>query len=140
MKKILLTLAVSIASTTMFAQGAKNIKINEVLTNNAGSVDSKHHDVRPRGQEHQDKRGADQQYCQFAGWIRPEASLGGTCQHIVFYIQCARHVHHHQQESARQKPFCTRANSADEPYSKRRREDANVRKAASRLLPQLIPF
>ena len=38
MKKILLTLAVSIASTTMFAQGAKNIKINEVLTNNTASL------------------------------------------------------------------------------------------------------
>lgn len=38
MKKILLTLAVSIASTAMFAQGAKNIRINEVLTNNTASL------------------------------------------------------------------------------------------------------
>lgn len=38
MKRILLTLAVSIASTTMFAQGAKNIRINEVLTNNTASL------------------------------------------------------------------------------------------------------
>lgn len=38
MKKILLTLAVSMASTTMFAQGAKNIRINEVLTNNTASL------------------------------------------------------------------------------------------------------
>ena len=38
MKKILLTLAVSVASTAMFAQGAKNIKINEVLTNNTASL------------------------------------------------------------------------------------------------------
>lgn len=38
MKKILLTLAVSVVSTTMFAQGAKNIKINEVLTNNTASL------------------------------------------------------------------------------------------------------
>lgn len=38
MKKILLTLAVSIVSTAMFAQGAKNIRINEVLTNNTASL------------------------------------------------------------------------------------------------------
>lgn len=38
MKKILLTLVVSIVSTAMFAQGAKNIRINEVLTNNTASL------------------------------------------------------------------------------------------------------
>ena len=38
MKRILLTLAVSIATTSMLAQGAKNIKINEVLTNNTASL------------------------------------------------------------------------------------------------------
>ena len=38
MKKILLAVLMSVTSTTMFAQGAKNIKINEVLTDNQASV------------------------------------------------------------------------------------------------------
>ena len=38
MKRILLSLTVLLGTTTMFAQGAKNIKINEVLTNNTASM------------------------------------------------------------------------------------------------------
>ena len=38
MKKLILTLAVLFIGITMFAQGAKNIKINEVLTNNTASL------------------------------------------------------------------------------------------------------
>ena len=38
MKKILLAVLMLVTSTTMFAQGAKNIKINEVLTDNQASV------------------------------------------------------------------------------------------------------
>ena len=38
MKKILLSLALATVSTTMFSQGAKNIKINEVLTSNTASI------------------------------------------------------------------------------------------------------
>ena len=38
MKKILLSLALATVSTTMFSQGAKNIKINEVMTGNATSI------------------------------------------------------------------------------------------------------
>ena len=38
MKKILLSLALVALCTSMFAQGAKNIKINEVVTNNSASI------------------------------------------------------------------------------------------------------